>query len=594
MKDLKNDLQERISSSSQVDRRLTLSFSALILILMIIVLIISGFYLKDVMDREERKLSTILTQILATSISRVSFSGRYHAQLFIEETQKEHPDIKYLHITDLTGKIIASTTKTNIGLVQTNKTGAIVKRLLAKTITENTRITKFNGNNIIEISLPYLGDFDHSIQGVIQVGISEQTKDEALQRGVILITIMVLVLLSLAIVAVRKISRHFGNPIQHLASDMAATLQAMPDLLFELDIDGRYLQVLTHKEELLADTRENLLGKTVTEVLPEVAANEVMNALHEANNEGDSTGRQFSLSLPNGTFWFELSVALKSQKTFAKSHFIVLSRDITDRKKVESELNSHREHLEKLVLERTADVEAARDEAEQANMTKSEFLSSMSHELRTPMNAILGFGQMFEIYDDNLTPDQKENIQEILGAGYHLLNLINEILDLSKIESGKLDLTISPVAVNELLQECLSLIKPQLNHHNLTLIDEIDVGEFTVQADPTRLKQVLLNLLSNAAKYNCDNGSITLTAKTVSDQRLRIYITNTGNALSLEQIDRLFIPFDRLGITSDIEGTGIGLIITKHLIETMGGAIGVESNINQGNTFWVELILSDN
>lgn len=233
-----------------------------------------------------------------------------------------------------------------------------------------------------------------------------------------------------------------------------------------------------------------------------------------------------------------------------------------------------------------------RKEAEHANTAKSEFLSRMSHELRTPLNAVLGFGQLLDLDAEGLNATQRGNVKEILVAGRHLLNLINEVLDLAKIESGKMEITMEDVPVDDPLQQCITLIQSQAEARQVELIDHISGKGYTVQADFTRLKQALLNLLSNAVKYNHDHGRITLDCETIGKQVLRIRVTDTGRGLTKEDRNKLFTPFERIDAANNVEGTGIGLVITKHLLELMGGTIGVESTPGEGSTFWIELALS--
>jgi len=232
----------------------------------------------------------------------------------------------------------------------------------------------------------------------------------------------------------------------------------------------------------------------------------------------------------------------------------------------------------------------AKKNAEHANKAKSEFLSSMSHELRTPLNAIIGFAQLFGI-DNELNAEQKESADEIYKAGKHLLTLINEVLDLARIESGRIELSSDDVLLCNVLDECVTLIKPLAESNNLTL-EYIDgsCSDVIVKADVTRLKQVILNLLSNAVKYNRKNGKISLSCATNHLESVSIHIQDTGYGISEENIQNLFQPFNRLGAEAeDIEGTGIGLVITKKLIEMMGGSIAIESTIDVGSTFSVEL-----
>lgn len=229
--------------------------------------------------------------------------------------------------------------------------------------------------------------------------------------------------------------------------------------------------------------------------------------------------------------------------------------------------------------------------AEQADSAKSDFLSKMSHELRTPLNAILGFSQIIGMDAERYDDDHNDSIQEILNAGHHLLDLVNEMLDLAAIESGKIKLKVEDVDIDEVLGQCLALIQGQANERGLELIDKVRGKGLKVRADSKRLKQILLNLLSNSVKYNCEHGSITMNSKEHDDHYLRIEITDTGDGLSQADVEKLFLPFERLDAKDEVEGTGIGLLITKNLVELMGGNIGVQSVINQGSTFWVEFQL---
>ncbi len=241
---------------------------------------------------------------------------------------------------------------------------------------------------------------------------------------------------------------------------------------------------------------------------------------------------------------------------------------------------------------RVEEAEWARQVADAASRAKSEFLSRMSHELRTPLNAILGFAQLLQMEIE--TPEQRESVQHILRGGRHLLDLINEVLDITRIETGRLHLSPEPVAVADLLRECLDLIQPLAAQRDIRLHLEALAEERHVQADRQRLKQVLLNLLANAVKYNREGGAVTAACEAAPGDRLRLRVSDTGPGIPPALLEHLFMPFDRLGAEqSGVEGTGLGLALTKRLVEAMGGAVGVESALGQGSTFWVELPLAE-
>ena len=255
--------------------------------------------------------------------------------------------------------------------------------------------------------------------------------------------------------------------------------------------------------------------------------------------------------------------------------YLLIGTDNSVRKQVELELNN------------------AMAIAEKANLAKSDFLSSMSHELRTPLSAILGFAQLMESGSPSPTPSQKRSIDQILKAGWYLLELINEILDLALIESGKLSLSLEPISLIEVMRECQAMIEPQAQKRDIRMTFPQFKLPYFVKADRTRVKQVLINLLSNAIKYNKVGGTVVVDFIASTPGRIRICVRDTGEGLTPEKLTQLFQPFNRLGKETGVEeGTGIGLVVSKRLVELMGGVIGVESTVGKGSVFWIELNLT--
>ncbi len=344
------------------------------------------------------------------------------------------------------------------------------------------------------------------------------------------------------------------------------------DAIMTTDPSGIVTDVNKEMEALTDCTRDELIGAPFKNYFTDPARAEagikqVLRERRVSNYELTARARDGKTTVVsfNATTFYDRDRTL--QGVFAAA------RDVTERKRLDQVLQEKNIELER------------------ANLAKSDFLSSMSHELRSPLNAILGFAQLMQIDGATSTPSQKGSLDQILHAGWYLLDLINSILDLAQIESGKLTLSLEQVSLSDVMIECQAMIEPQRQNRGLGLTFPEFTQPCSVAADRTRLKQVLINLLSNALKYNRPGGSVAVEIDKPTPERVRISIRDTGLGLAPEKLAQLFESFNRLGQEASVEeGTGIGLVVSKRLVELMGGVIGVESVVGVGSVFWIELM----
>jgi len=362
-----------------------------------------------------------------------------------------------------------------------------------------------------------------------------------------------------------------------------------PVAYHEIDAAGILRRVNQTECRMLGYTREEMVGKPVWQFVAADQQDQSREAVRRkvTGEEPPAPFERDFLRRDGGYLILEIYDSLIYNRAGQVTGIRSVLLDVTDRRLAEQLLANEVTERERL----TVALRRSKEEAEKANRAKSEFLSRMSHELRTPLNAILGFAQLLEM--SALDRDKREAVAQILKAGQHLLGLINEVLEISRIEAGRLSLSPEPVLISSAIQETLDLLTPMAVRRNILLRDEGGKERRRyVMADQQRLKQVLLNLVSNAIKYNGDDGTVTIASEEIDGSRLKIKVRDTGPGIKPESLPKLFTPFERLGAEqTGVEGTGLGLALSKRLLEMMGGSIGVENNPDRGATFWMELPL---
>lgn len=361
---------------------------------------------------------------------------------------------------------------------------------------------------------------------------------------------------------------------------LQALWETVVDGLVVIDERGIIKSVNPATLSIFGYSEDELVGQNVKILMPERYAREHDQYIKAYKRTGDGKiigrGRKVSGRRKNGSE-FPLYLAVSEFEVNGKRHFGGIARDVSAEELVQS-------------------LSAAKDAAETANESKTTFLKSMSHEIRTPLNAIMGFAQLLQFNNESdFTERDAQYINHIIESGDHLLELVNELLDLSQIESGRLSLSIEPVQVMRVMDECLVMLDPLATKNDIEVsLLAGDATDVALRADRVRLKQAIVNLVSNAIKYNQPGGSVTCALSQLDKDTLRIAVADTGVGIAPEQWDSLFEPFNRLGReASTIEGSGIGLCVTKTVIEAMGGQIGVYSAVGRGTCFWLDMPITE-
>ncbi|MFK5894461.1 MAG: ATP-binding protein [Pseudomonadota bacterium] len=353
---------------------------------------------------------------------------------------------------------------------------------------------------------------------------------------------------------------------------LSVAVEGSPAIIMITDVNNKIEYVNPVFTKVTGFTKEEIIGQTPAKFKSDLNDSHMYQQMWDALKSRGVWHGEFCNRRKDGSlYWVSSAISPILSDTGEIQNFIAIQEDITEKKWFELELIK------------------AKENAESSSRAKSEFLSNMSHELRTPLNAILGFAELFE-YDKSLDIQHKNNAKKIHSAGDHLLKLINDVLDLSKIDSGQISIQNEVISSKKLISECVFLVKSIAKEKNISVNFTQPLCDCTLYADYTRTKQIVLNLLSNAIKYNKKNGTVDINCNNCENGNLRIAIIDNGIGINTEKQKQLFEPFNRLGAEqSNIEGTGVGLYISKQLIDMMKGKIGLETNQKSGTTFWIEL-----
>jgi len=603
----------------RVDRKLAFSFGALTLVLMLLITSVSSYLFIRLQSREEDRLAGALARIIGESVSKVSFSGTYHARLFVEEIKAKTPEIDAISVESTAGRIIAHSDPAYNGRPVLGEDLALLKTSLARNTAVISERVTMRGTTEKIVVFPYGGGIDTDIVGVIRLVVNVDKTRQDQQSGIIGMLLITVLLSCVAVFIILLLSRYFGSAVKELAMQLQAILDNSPALIYVKDREGRYQFVNKAWRELFHINDSNVKGKTDLELFPEETARQSMANDRLVMSSTTPLTIEEQAPVEDGLRYYH-STKVAVRDTDGTTYGLCgISTDISERKQSEEQIRVMNDELEQRVQQRTSelmergrelqdnqqalmnlvdDLNQKTDELEQANaklqeldQLKSMFIASMSHELRTPLNSIIGFSSILkDEWLGPLSPEQKENLATIQRSGKHLLNLINDVIDVSKIEAGRIEVRREEFDLHDLLQEAIQYVDKDIRDKGLQL--HLNLRHHDLCTDRRRLLQCVLNLLSNAVKFT-EKGTISLYSAVGPDKPgeptpVIIAVNDTGIGIEEQDIPRLFMPFVRLEspLKTLAPGTGLGLYLTRKLIEeVLGGSIGCTSIQGTGSTF---------
>ncbi|MEK7989440.1 MAG: response regulator [Thiotrichaceae bacterium] len=586
----KNLLQEYTRPLKSIDRKMTIAFGALVLILMFTIFTVGTKYYHQVFSEQEDKLAEIIAHTMQNSLGSVGFSGKHHIRLLIEEIVEKEPNITYLMVVDnKTNKVIAhSNSQYNGQILEDEAMSNALKSLDQE--QPIIQILYYEQKVIKEIALPYNAGYRKKVKGVIRIGISMQEKQAALDEGAVYLTILIVVLSIISIVLIYFLSDYFGRPVKKAQKallesqrTLSTLMSNLPGMVYRCTYSHRHWMIefvsqgcigLTGQQpQFFIGQRQKIFGQLIH---PE-DRKKLEKSFHKRLQKSEPFQNTYRIISKKGLeHWvWEQAQGIFNEKgrLVAIEGFIT---DITEQKQAEEALKW------------------AKESAEDANKTKSQFLANMSHELRTPLNAILGYSEMLkEDAEDEGLDYFVDDLGKIHAAGNHLLSLINDVLDISKIEAGKMEIYNETFSIKQLIKDVVSTVQPLITKNNNTLELNCPENLGDMVADLTKLRQILFNLLSNASKFTHE-GMVSINVSkqnSEGDDWLHLEISDTGIGLTKDQKSKMFKAFSQAdaSTTRKYGGTGLGLVISKRFSEMMGGNISFESEHDKGTTFFVQM-----